>query len=200
MYKLALVSLLSSGLVATGQSSSATRPPVDLRSIRPVDRIHTRIDDRRTVARVGNRHPLALPQYDKGPVPPDLRLDRMILVLGPDASQQTSLDALLQSQQDFASPLFHHWLTPQEFGTSFGVSDADLFQVLQWLQGHGFQTEPVPASRRAIIFSGMAAQVQLAFHTEIHVYEIDGKRHYANAIDPEIPEALAEVVLGIGPL
>jgi subtilase family serine protease len=127
-------------------------------------------------------------------------MNRMILVLASDPSQHASLDALLQSQQDPKSPLFHHWLTPQEFGNSFGVSDSDFDQVRQWLQGYGFQTEPVSPGRRAIIFSGTASQVESAFHTEIHAYEVRGKRHYANAVDPAIPEALAEVVVGVGPL
>ena len=195
MYKLALASLLSSGLVAIAQIS-----PVDLRLIRPHDRIRRPIDDSRTVARPGNRHPLALPRYDKGPASPDFRIERMILVLAPDASQQSSLDALLQQQQDSASPLFHHWLTPREFGASFGISDSDLDQIVEWLHGHGFQSEPVTPGRRAVIFSGTASQVESAFHTQIHVYDVDGKRHYANSIDPAIPEALADVVLGVGPL
>ena len=140
MYKLALVSLLSSGLLVIAQTSPA-RPPVDLRQIHPVDRIRMRIDERRTVALTQNRHPLALPPHDKGPVPPDLRMNRMILVLAPDASQRASLDALFQSLQDPKSPLFRHWLTPQEFGNSFGVSDSDLDKVLQWLHG---SKRPIP--------------------------------------------------------
>ena len=200
MYKLVLVSLLSSGPLAIAQISPAAQPVVDLRQIRPVDRIRTRIDESRTVVLTRNRHPLALPQYDKGPVPPDLHMNRMILVLAADRSQQASLDALLHSQQDPKSPLFRHWLTPQEFGNSFGVSDSDLDQILQWLHGSGFQTEPVAPGKRAITFSGAAAQVQSAFHTEIHAYEVHGKRHYANAGDPAIPEALAGVVVGVGQL
>src|SRR5262249_28299916 len=194
------VSLLAPGLIATGQTLPAARPSVNLQSVRSVDRIHARIDEGRTVALARNRYPLALPQDDKGLVPPDLRMDRMILVLAPDPSQQAKLDALLQSQQDPGSPLFRQWLTPQEFGASFGVSDGDLAQVLQWLRGYGFQTQPVTSGRRSIVFSGTAAQVQSAFHTQIHTYEVNGRRHYANASDPEIPEALAEVVTGVGPL
>jgi subtilase family serine protease len=200
MKNLLYVCLLAPGLIATGQTLPAARPSVNLQSVRPVDRIHARIDDGRTVALGRNRHPLALPQYDKGPVSPDLRMDRMILGVAPDPFQQASLDALLQSQQDPGSPLFRHWLTPQEFGASFGISDGDLGQVVQWLHGYGFQTEPVTAGRRSIVFSGTAAQVQSAFHTQIHTYEVNGRRHYANASNPEIPEALAAVVAGVGPL
>jgi hypothetical protein len=58
VYKLALVSLLSSGLLVLAQTSPAARPPVDPRQIHPVDRIRTRIDERRTFALTQNRHPL----------------------------------------------------------------------------------------------------------------------------------------------
>jgi hypothetical protein len=69
------VSLLALGLIAMGQTLPAVRPSVNLQSVRPVDRILARIEEGRTVALVRNRHPLALPQYDKGLVPPDLRMD-----------------------------------------------------------------------------------------------------------------------------
>ncbi len=57
--------------------------------------------------------------------------------------------------------------------------------------------EEVTAGRRSIIFSGTAAQVQAAFHTEIRTYNIRGQVHHANATDPEIPVALAQVVGGV---
>ena len=39
-------------------------------------------------------------------------------------------------------------------------------------------------------------QVEAAFHTEIHAYELDGERHIANAAEIAIPEALADLVIG----
>jgi len=57
--------------------------------------------------------------------------------------------------------------------------------------------EEVTAGRRAIVFSGTAAQVQAAFHTSIHTYKIGDEVHHANAKDPEIPAALVQVVGGV---
>ena len=51
-----------------------------------------------------------------------------------------------------------------------------------------------------IEFSGTAAQVQQAFHTEIHRYTVNGEDHWANASDPQIPAALAPVVAGVNSL
>lgn len=169
----------------------------DFRAVRPTERIARAIDDGVTVARSGNRHPLARAEFDAGPAPADTRMDRMTLVLQPDAAQQQALEALLAAQQDPQSPEYHRWLTPEDFGQRFGAAQRDIERVVAWLESHGFQVEPVAASGRQIVFSGTAAQVQGAFHTEVHFYDFNGQRHYANATDPRIPEALAEVVGGV---
>ena len=39
-----------------------------------------------------------------------------------------------------------------------------------------------------------------AFHTEIHSYSVNGRTHFANASDPEVPSALAGVVAGVASL
>src|SRR5258708_23604788 len=119
-------------------------------------------------------------------------MDRMLLLLEQDAQQQNALDALLEAQQERVSPEYHQWLSPETFGQRFGASERDVERIVDWLAGHGFEVEPVASGRRQIVFSGTAAQVQSAFHTEVHLYNIDGESHYANASDPEIPQAIAE--------
>ena len=164
------------------------------------DRVTTPVDDRVTVSRPGNRFPLARAEYDTGAVPPGHRMDRMLLVLQPDAAQERALEALLAAQQDPQSPQYHQWLTPESFGKLFGISDRDLLQVTDWLLRHGFEVEPASGGRRTLLFSGTAAQVEAAFHTQIHTYIVNGKTHYANSSDPEIPLALAAVIQGVASL
>src|SRR5580658_10294916 len=132
--------------------------------------LNAQISDRVTVKRPGNVHPLARAEFDAGPVASDHRLDRMLLVLQPDPAQDRALEALLAAQQDPQSPQYHRWLTPETFGKMFGVSERDLEQVTAWLTGQGFDVEAAPSSRRQLLFSGTAAQVEAAFHTRIHVY------------------------------
>ncbi len=191
-HRLILCVLFLSGIISIDQRLTA-QP-------RPEDRVTTPVDDRLTVTRPANRHPLALPEYDAGPVSPQHPMDRMLLVLQPDADQQFALQALLAAQQDPQSPQYHHWLTPESFGKLFGISDHDLEQVTDWLERHGFEVEPVSGGHRALLFSGTAAQVEAAFHTQIHIYKVNGETHYANATDPEIPIALAPVVEGVASL
>jgi len=166
----------------------------------PLDRVSAPVDGRLTVSRPGNRHPLAIPEYDAGPVSPDHRMDRMMLVLQPDPAQERALQALLNAQQDPQSPQYRQWLTPERFGKLFGVSDHDLAQVTEWLERQGFEVEPASLGRRVLLFSGTAAQVEAAFHTPIHTYKVNGVTYHANSADPQIPVALAAVVEGVASL
>jgi len=186
--------------VALRAQVARTGGTVDLRAIHPSDRIAGGIDDQMTVAKPGNRHPLARAEFDLGAAPADHRMDRMVLVLENDPVQERALEEFLAEQQDPQSQHYHQWLTPEEFGDRFGVSDHDLAQIVAWLEREGFEVEPVPAGRRSLVFSGTAAQVSHAFHTQIHMYDIKGERHYANATDPSVPAALASVVQGIATL
>jgi hypothetical protein len=161
------------------------------------NRIVQAVDESRVVTLAGNTHPMARSEFDEGPVSAELQLNHLVLHLAPSAAQQAALDALVAEQHDPKSPLYHHWLTPAQYGARFGVSAQDLSRVATWLSGHGFQIDDIPASNRLIVFSGTAGQVSDAFHTEMHRYRVNGVDHLANSQDPQIPEALARVVSGV---
>ena len=188
------LTLLSQDLPARAQPIAD--PPNPL-STQPQDRVTRFIDDDQRVTLSGNRHPLAIAQHDAGKVAPDYRMEHMLLTLLPDAAQQDALDQLLDAQHNPESPYFHQWLTPEQYGERFGVSEADAAQVTAWLQAHGMEVEEVTPGRGSIVFSGSAEQVESAFHTQIHSYKIGDEVHHANASDPEIPAAFGGVVGGV---
>src|SRR5579875_7562 len=148
----------------------------------------------------GNTHPLAQLRFDRGAAPASLPMQRMLLVLKRSAQQEAALDRLLEQQQDTSSPNYHHWLTPQQFGQQFGPSDQDIQTITFWLQSQGFQVNRVSNGRTVIEFTGTAGEVQSAFHTTIHEYQVNGENHWANSSDPQIPTALTPVVAGIDSL
>ncbi len=166
----------------------------------PTRRIAGAIDDREIVALPGQVHHLARPEFDRGAAPSNLPMERMTLMLQASPEQQAALEQLLQEQQTPGSPNYHRWLTPQEFGARFGISDADLQTVTTWLTSKGFRDVKVANGRRSLEFSGTAAQVRSAFHTEIHNYSAYGTDFTANTADPQIPAALAPVVKGFASL
>jgi subtilase family serine protease len=174
-------------IVGQGQSQSETTKPL----------ITQQVDSSRTVALTGSLHPLARTEFDKGEAPGDLPMEHVMLVLKRSPQQEAALQTLLQNQQDKASPEYHRWLTPQQFGEQFGPSDDDIQSISNWLESNGFQLGHVSAGRTAIEFSGTAKAIQSAFHTEIRKYLINGQEHWANATSPKIPAALEPAVAGI---
>lgn len=189
---LVLISPLLLGIFAKAQVNSAN--PF---SAQPRDRITSFIDEEQRVALRGNLHPLANARYDVGMVAADYPMERMILTLLPDSSQGQTLDEFVSSLYNAESPSYHQWLTPSEYAERFGASNSDVTQIVDWLRSHGFESIDVSIGRQAIVFSGTAAQVRAAFHTSIHAYNVAGEIHHANAQEPEIPLALAQVVGGV---
>lgn len=164
-------------------------------------RITQPVDDSQFTVLRGNTYYLAQPQYDRGPAPASLPMDRMLLVLQRSPQQEAALQQLLAQQQDATSSNYHQWLTPQQFGQQFGPADQDIQTITSWLQLHGFQVTRISNGRTIIEFSGTAGQVQEALHTTIHQFAVPGpngiESHWANSSDPQIPTALTPVVAGV---
>ncbi|MEI9972321.1 MAG: protease pro-enzyme activation domain-containing protein [Ignavibacteriota bacterium] len=127
-------------------------------------------------------------------------MERVLLQLSSSPEQSAALEQLLADQQDPASPRYHVWLTPEQFGAQFGAAQADIDTVSSWLSSQGLQVTDVAAGRRTIEFSGTVQQVEAAFQTQIHRYEWNGRQHVANAIDIAVPEELATLVKGVASL
>ena len=158
------------------------------------------VDDTERVSLRGNVHPLARAENDQGAVATNMPMNHMLLVLKRSAEQETALENLIAQQADKNSPNYHKWLTPAQFGEQFGASDQDITAVTTWLGSHGFQVNGVANGRDMIDFSGTAGEVQEAFNTQIHRYVVNGRDHFANATDPQIPAALAPIVAGVNRL
>jgi subtilase family serine protease len=161
-------------------------------------RITQAVNETRLTVLRGNTHPLARAQFDRGAAPASLPMERMMLVLRRSPEQEAALGKFMAEQLNPASPNFHHWLSPEQFGAQYGPSDQDIQTIASWLESHGFQIGSVSNGRTVIEFTGNAAQVQEAFHAAIHKYVLpNGEEHWANSSDPAIPAALAPVVVGV---
>jgi hypothetical protein len=135
-------------------------------------------------------------ENDQGRVDDNMLLEHVIMLLKPAPEQQQSLAALIDQLHNPKSPVYHQWLTPEQYGEQFGLSESDLATLVNWMGSHGFTVEDVPPGRNLLIFSGNAGQVREAFHTEIHHYLVNGELHYANSSEPQVPAALAPVIAG----
>ena len=151
----------------------------------------------------GNTPPAALyAANDRGLIADSTRLDHMLLVLKQTPQGEAALQKLIDDMHNpAASAQYHNWLTPQQIGARFGLAHEDLEVIQRWLQSHGFSINRVHVNGLVIDFSGSAAAVREAFHTEIHHLVLaNGEHHIANVRDPEIPAALAAAIHGVASL
>src|SRR3954452_19765310 len=156
--------------------------------------IRQAIDNNRRTTLRGNTRASANPANDRGRVSDALDMDHMLLQLQRPAEAEQSLQRYLGELTDQASPNYHQWLTPAQFGEHFGPSPSDVTAVSDWLQAQGFTVNRIYPNNVLIDFSGTAGQVRQAFRTEIHRLDVGGESHIAHMIDPDIPPSLAPAI------
>ena len=166
------------------------------KSARPL--ITQKIDETKLVTLEGNTRPEAHHAgNDRGAVPEGTSMPAMQLLLRRSPEQEAALAKLMDELHKPGTASYHHWLTPEEFRNSFGVSQSDVATVKGWLESQGLKVTGATPTGLQIEFTGTVGQVNAAFHTEIHnVADRQGNVHIANISDPKIPEALAAVVVG----
>jgi subtilase family serine protease len=175
---------------------SATEAQIAVGLSRPM--VTQPINEGNLVALPGNtRAEARVAANDQGALTDDTPMPHMMLQLRRPAAQEDAFNALIDQLHDPASPNYHHWLTAAEIGERFGPAPSDIRAVTGWLSQHGFAVNTAYTNRMVIDFSGTAGQVRTAFHTEIHNLTVNGVAHFANTTDPQIPAALAQVVVGI---
>ncbi|MBE1162173.1 protease pro-enzyme activation domain-containing protein [Dyella acidiphila] len=161
----------------------------------------TQTVDSRVVSALGNTHLSLLDTVSPtGAVSDSTPMNHMQLVLQRSAKREAALQSLISAQHDPSSGKFHQWVTPQQFGQTFGVSDADIAAAAAWLTSQGFKVNGVLPNKMQIDFSGTAGQVKQAFHTQENHYIVNHVTHIANSGDISMPTALHSVVIGVAGL
>ena len=179
---------LASALLCAGAMAQTAAPSV---------RILSPIDAGQLVTLGGNVNPHANAQNDRGAVSANFALPDLTLVLSRSPEQQAAFDAYVAGEYDPNAANYHQWLTPAQIGAQFGPAQADIATITGWLASQGFAVKSVSPDGMTIHFAGTAGTVQSAFHTSIHNLSVHGEAHYANMTDPQIPAALAPVVVGV---
>ena len=153
-------------------------------------------DDGAMVTLPGNHPVVGSNAQDRGPVEPAHMFSHMLLGLKRAPDMQRALDRLVDTQQDPASPNYHHWLKPADL-RRFAPSDADTQKVVAWLQSKGLVVNAISPSGMTIDFAGATSQMQDAFRTPLHRMAVAGTTYIVNTTDAAVPAALASVIDGV---
>lgn len=167
-------------------------------SAHPVQRVTKKVDNSNRTILYGHVPPAVQKAKDLGRLPGNTPMKHVIMVLRADPEQEHQLRIVIDQQQDKNTKNFHQWTTPEEFGEHFGVHDADIEQVTNWLKSQGLAIDMVSKGKRYLQFSGASAQVEKAFNVEMHYYQTrNGAIHVSLDRDISIPEALSPVIRGV---
>ncbi len=157
------------------------------------------ISESRLVSLRGNTRPEATAANDRGKVAGAHRFEHIYVQLKRSPEGEAAVKQFVDQLHNPASANFHRWVTAQQFGERFGLAQQDLDTVTSWLTSQGFVVNHVYPNL-VVDISGSVAQVNRAFHTEIHHLSVKGEAHIANISDPLIPAALSPVIAGIASL
>ncbi len=161
------------------------------------DRIQGPVADGKTVVLPNSVPPSATRATDLGRMEQDARITGITLMLAPSDAQGLELVRFLEAQRNPASPDYRNWLTPEQYGDRFGLSENDFGAVRSWLEAGGFAIEGKARARNWILFSGMVADIERAFHVGLHRLDLDGEPHFANTEEIQLPAALTGIVAGV---
>jgi hypothetical protein len=140
----------------------------------------------------------AAPQVLQGHVPPITkrltsigRLEsnsRLDLAIGLPLRQRDKLTNLLQQLYQPSDGNFRHYLTADQFASSFGPSQEDYQAVVDFAKSHGLTVKGTHPNRTLLDVSGSVADIEKAFHLKMRVYQhpVEARTFFAPDIEPSL--------------
>src|ERR1700722_4265641 len=101
---------------------------------------------------------------------------------------QEELSDLLEQMYDPKSPVFRHYLTPEQFTERFGPTKEDYQAVMEFAKAQGLNIINTHRNRGLLDVSGSVAKVEKAFHTHLHRYQhpSEARTFYAPDAEPSV--------------
>ena len=88
-------------------------------------------------------------------------------------------------------PLFHHYITAQEFAARFGTNAADYATVRAWAVANGLSIVHEASARNSLSLRGTVAQLQQLFKTQLSYYRApSGDQFYSASVEPTVPSEI----------
>jgi hypothetical protein len=95
-------------------------------------------------------------------------------------------------------PLYHHYLTPEQFAERFGGNTADYAALKQWANANGLKISQESIGRVSLTVRGSVSQLQKVFSTQINRYRApDGTEFNSAEAEPTVPSAIASKISGV---
>ncbi len=109
----------------------------------------------------------------------------------------------LRDVQNEQSPLFHHFLSDDEWNGRFAPSAADEQAVVDWAVSQGLIVTNRFPNRFLVDVEAPASTIEKALSVVINNYQVGAETHFSNDRDPVLPptvSAMVDSVLGLNSL
>jgi hypothetical protein len=125
---------------------------------------------------------------------------QLYLSFGLPLRNREQLTNLLKELYLPSSPNYRHFLTTDEFATSFGPSEQDYQAVIDFAKAHGLSVRGTHRNRTLVDVGGSVADIEQAFHVHMQVYQhpVEARTFFAPDAEPSLD--LATPVLAISGL
>jgi len=132
---------------------------------------------------------------DLGPAAANARLHVGMML---QYRNERELESLVAAQGDPASPIYHHFLTSEQFAARYGPTPEQYARALVSLRQNGFTIDRTYPNRTVIDAEAGASTVNRYFQTSIHrVAQAGYGVRYANATEAKAPVDIADLVRGV---
>jgi hypothetical protein len=131
------------------------------------------------------------------------RLDgssRLKLSINLPLRNQEALTNLIEQIYDPASPLYHHYLAPEEFDARFGPTEQDYQALIAWATRSGFNVTVRHPNRMLLEVSAPVGNIERALRVTMQMYEHPTERRtfFAPDTEPSVEKGMA--ILNVGGL
>jgi subtilase family serine protease len=111
------------------------------------------------------------------------------LTIGLPLRDETGLTNLLEQLYDPSSPLFRHYLSPEEFADRFGPTKADYQALIGFAESNGLTVLGKHSNRLVLDVRGSVSDIERTFGTRLKVYAHprENRRFFAPEIEPSVP-------------
>ncbi len=121
----------------------------------------------------------------------------MTVRLGLAIQNKSALLAVVKEVNDPSSSKYGQFLTPAQFKASYSPTTAQVNAVTTYLKNAGLTNITVEPNNLLISATGTPYQVEAAFNTQIHQFQLAGKTVFANIKAAQVPIALNGLVVAV---
>jgi hypothetical protein len=119
---------------------------------------------------------------------------KLRLVFGLKTPKADEEKRFLEALYTPGSPVYHKFLTAEQWNDRFSPSRADEQAVVDWAQSQGLTITKRYPNRLIVDVEGPVAQIQKALGVNINRYQLSGTAVFSNDRDPVIPAHLSSVI------